>query len=874
MEKLFEKIGDFIIRHSKQNIIAILVLTLFFSLGLSKLELKMGNDVFVDSQSEIYKNTVVYQKSFGGDGIYLLINGDRDDLISQSTAREIVRFTDEALKIKDITGSTNYISLMNELLSSNNFSLTFSNNSSSSDLETALMNAISDNDKKYIETSMKESLTEDQIQKIQEYTQKQLSQEQLQQLNTEMAKLKQPPMANQHSDTMQSILTKEQHEAIERYTKQILTENQQKSIQKQVIKALPAVQDMSNDLLRKIVFSDNGKVPSQLKQLIPENGKHILIELSTSDNTDISTYVRINKELGTLIKESHFGANLTIKTAGVPLILGDVQDEVISTMALMLSLAVVLMIVVLFLVFPVRRRIISLGFVLIGLIWTFGFMGWAGIPITLATMATLPIIIGLGTDFGVQFHNRYEEEFRNNYDGDTAVKNAIKHIGPAVGIAVIIMALSFLTMYLSKAPMMQQFGLTLALGVLFCYFVEILLMFSTFKLLDQKRKDVQYQLKEDAWLSRFLGNYAGWVSKVALPILTISIVLSASGFSVEHKIPAESNIMKMIPQDMKALQGTSYLQEVIGSTTYITLLVEANDITEPDVMNWMYEFSEKVEKQYREVTAVTTLPSLLMQLSGTDTLPKEQAQVQEAVSNLPASIAEKVVSENHQYATIQFAVNPDLSSADQFKLMKKITDEIQAPDGIRVNPAGAQVMMLYGIDNIGANSTLMKVAGLAIIFIGLLVVYRRIKHAIFPLIPIILVLGFSPGTLKLLGMSYNPLTTALSCLVLGIGTEFTILIMERFREEESKGLDSREAIKVSLSKVGQAIMASGLTVIGGFSTLIFVSFPILRDFGITTVIDTLYSLISALTILPVLIVLFRKRNKKKGLRRLNLDKKK
>ncbi|SFG18209.1 hypothetical protein [Sporolactobacillus nakayamae] len=49
-------------------------------------------------------------------------------------------------------------------------------------------------------------------------------------------------------------------------------------------------------------------------------------------------------------------------------------------------------------------------------------------------------------------------------------------------------------------------------------------------------------------------------------------------------------------------------------------------------------------------------------------------------------------------------------------------------------------------------------AGLAIIFIGLLLVYRRVKHALYPLIPIILVLGFSPGTLKLLNMSYNPLT--------------------------------------------------------------------------------------------------------------------
>ena len=116
-------------------------------------------------------------------------------------------------------------------------------------------------------------------------------------------------------------------------------------------------------------------------------------------------------------------------------------------------------------------------------------MGWAGIPITLATMATLPIIIGIGTDFGVQFHNRYEEEYKTSgCNAKLATLHAVRHIGPGVGIAVVIMSLSFLTMYVSKAPMMQQFGLTLAIGVLFCYVIELLLMFSTFYLLDRKKQ--------------------------------------------------------------------------------------------------------------------------------------------------------------------------------------------------------------------------------------------------------------------------------------------------------------------------------------------------------------------------------------------------
>ena len=150
-------------------------------------------------------------------------------------------------------------------------------------------------------------------------------------------------------------------------------------------------------------------------------------------------------------------------------------------------------------------------------------------------------------------------------------------------------------------------------------------------------------------------------------------------------------------------------------------------------------------------------------------------------------------------------MNPDLSSAEQLKLMHNISKDMKPIDSVKMKPAGAQVMMLYGIDNIGANSELMIGAGLLIIFLSLFLVYRRVKHALYPLIPIVLVLGFSPGALKLLDISYNPLTTALSCLVLGIGTEFTILIMERYGEEEAKDCLPKKQFASRFQKWGKPL---------------------------------------------------------------------
>ena len=196
--------------------------------------------------------------------------------------------------------------------------------------------------------------------------------------------------------------------------------------------------------------------------------------------------------------------------------------------------------------------------------------------------------------------------------------------------------------------------------------------------------------------------------------------------------------------------------------------------------------------------------------------------------------------------------------------MKNINKDLKHDDThLNISSAGTQNMMITGVSNMTANHGLIIVLGLAIIAVVLLLLYHKIRLAILPLFPIAIVLGLSPLTLHLLGESYNPLTIALSSLVLGIWIGFTILILERFHEEQRLGKLVQDSMVSAVSNVGQAITASGLTVVGGFAALIFVNFPVISSFGLITVLDTLYSLISALTILPAITALLYSKAKNK-----------
>ncbi len=108
----------------------------------------------------------------------------------------------------------------------------------------------------------------------------------------------------------------------------------------------------------------------------------------------------------------------------------------------------------------------------------------------------------------------------------------------------------------------------------------------------------------------------------------------------------------------------------------------------------------------------------------------------------------------------------------------------------------------------------------------------------------------------LLGIKYTPMTATIGALIIGIGVEFTILLMMRYNEERKKGAEVTESMITAMTTVGRAIIASGFTVIGGFGTLLIADdFLILRDFGIVTLVNVFFALVSTLFVLPALIVL-------------------
>lgn len=173
----------------------------------------------------------------------------------------------------------------------------------------------------------------------------------------------------------------------------------------------------------------------------------------------------------------------------------------------------------------------------------------------------------------------------------------------------------------------------------------------------------------------------------------------------------------------------------------------------------------------------------------------------------------------------------------------------------KISITGQSVIDSEMMDALTTGRYEITLIGLALIFISLLVIYRSFYRAILPIIPIIIIVGWSGGIMALFGISYTPLTATLGALIMGIGTEFTILITERFEEEKLKTDNRQEAIKNTLSRMANPILVSALTTMGGFSALIFSDFVILSNFGIMTLVNLSLALLSTIVVLPTILAI-------------------
>jgi hydrophobe/amphiphile efflux-3 (HAE3) family protein len=631
---------------------------------------------------------------------------------------------------------------------------------------------------------------------------------------------------------------------------------------------------------------DTGEIKPNFASVLPDE-KYALVSVILQGNLETEALSDMVSTVKDAVEQAGFGSDVNPIVTGSPALMDEINGLMTKTTGLMLLFAVALLFVILALIFKIRGvfpwRWLPLLVIILGIIYTFGLMGLFSIPLTMVSMAVFPVMVGLGIDYGIQFHNRYDEESLRNLKVKHAIRDSITHIGPAVGIALIAGCLGFTALFFSPVPMIQDFGLMLIIGVLASYFVAAFPLMAILCWRDRrnrkrnsasgKKNKVTQKDINPGFVERGLVRLSPWGIKHPFVIISVSLALTIGGLALDSEIEVITDQSAFLSEDIPALQDLLKLEELSGRHASFNLLIKDNGtdkadsaILNPDTLEWMLQIENEIIDRSRAVIteegepAVSQASSIagLIWQANDGQKPQDTGQVKKILAELPQSQIKNLLSQDR--SAVNMVINLRYITHDKQEEIKEMLEEIMAesppPAGISAVLTGGPVIGLKVLDSITGGRTKMTLIGIGFIFTALLLMFRfRVVRALLATLPIVLIIGWSALAMYVLGIEFTPLTATFGALIMGIGVEYTILLMMRYYEERGKDEGPTEAMTTSIAKIGRAISVSAFTTIGGFAALLVArDFPILIDFGIVTMIDVFFAFAASMVVLPTLIV--------------------
>lgn len=549
----------------------------------------------------------------------------------------------------------------------------------------------------------------------------------------------------------------------------------------------------------------------------------------------------------------------------------------------LLGLAVGLMIIALFFLFRgVRLRLLPIVAVFTGVIWTFGAIGYAGIPNSTLTSAVFPILIGLGIDYSVQFHERFEEELERHPPRE-ALPLALGGVGPPVFIAMGAAALGFGATWISTVgtPAFVWFAQTSIFGVLLTFLAGLLVLFPLLTLWVRVRGwepasqhtetpadsqaspdsgQMQNESTEIGMLGRTLGRTSRTLAAHPFLVLGIAALLMSGGFYASSDLTTLADTEEFIPQDLPAYVDLQQFRSASGGgeSVQFDVLVRGSELRNPETLRWMERFRTTAEGK-PSITGVETPATLIKSYNG-GSLPQTERGVERTLARIPE--AQKTRYYQDGYAHIRVIGAQNMNTEQQLSFFENVETLLtltNSPSGVDAELTGQAAVSTPSTVTQIEDRNVTTALGFIFVFGALLLYYRNLLRAVAPLIPMLFVVGWQNLYMLVFSIPVSPLGASLGALSVGIGAEYTVIVMERYFEETGQqGVSRLDAIETAGARVGKAITVSGLTTVFGFSALTLSPFPILADFGSLTVGVIFLTLVAALaTLPPTLIVLGR-----------------
>jgi len=574
---------------------------------------------------------------------------------------------------------------------------------------------------------------------------------------------------------------------------------------------------------------DNGLY---MGSIVSNDGKGTLIVVRPS-----SEYVGHYHEIYKLIKNkvdeiNARGGEESILITGRPIVEGVFGVYMPQDMQKMQPIILALLALLLFFSFRnIRGVLIPLAVVILSELWMLGTMAAAGVPIYTVT-TLLPILIlaiGIADSVHLLTHIRTEAGRDTNLDKYTAIVRGMQGMWSPILMTTLTTAVGFLAMLTSDLLPMRFFGIFAAVGIVYAFIITILFIPAIEAVLP-KREKALHQLaftRYIQWMTRITLTYP----RKLMAAFAVLFLLSAIGLS---QLNVNSSLVSEFRPSDPIRQADITLNEHFSGTNSLDIMIDSgkqDGVLEPEFLTGLANLQQRVEQE-AVVGDSSSIAEMLAEMNKVMHAGKQDYHIPPDSSALAAQYLllysfsgapddfDSFITSDYRQAHIRIQMKND-SSADAGKIIDLI--RANAPQWFPHNDiefAGTAYTSTTFSDLIITGQIQSLLLALSMIFILCLLMFRNIKDAALAMLPVTLAVIVIYGFMGLFGIALEIGTAITGAMALGIGIDFAIHYLYRYRFYSTEKASHAEIVTACNEDTGRAIAFNALVVIGGFLVLL------------------------------------------------------
>jgi len=665
---------------------------------------------------------------------------------------------------------------------------------------------------------------------------------------------------------------------------------------------------LNSPVFRNFVISEDGtttgiivniKEDKKLKQLIKKNNE---FKEKINNNKKVFNYSKFNvefEEYKNLIKKKNHQNIVEIRNViqdyqkigkihlgGIPMIADDMMSFIKNDIVVF-GVGVFLFIV-LTLWFVFRRIlwiIVPLSSCFFAVIIMTGLLGLLGWKVTVISSNFIALMLILTMAMNIHVSVRYLQIKKENTDlkNKDIILIATKKMFWPILYTVLTTICAFLSLIFSEIKPIIDFGWMMTLGLITSFIVTFTLLPTILNFLSKDETNVKEE--SDSLITKLLSNVAINNSKTIFSVTILVIILSIFGIS---RLEVENSFINYFNKETEIYKGMKLIDEKLGGTTPLEIILKfpkkkVND-DEDELDDWgedensnddKYWFTkdkiDKIEKVHNylenlegigKVLSFSSILQVAEQLNDNKKLGTLEMGV--LYSKLPNSIKKEIVDpyisiENNE-ARISLRIKDSLQNLRRNDLIKKIQYDLENQINLKKDEfklAGVLILFNNLLQSLFKSQILTLGFVMVGIFIMFLILFKNLTLSFIGVVPNFIAAFFILGLIGLLKIPLDMMTITIAAITIGIAVDNSIHYIYRFREEFTSNNDYIETLKLCHSTVGVAIFNTSITIVFGFSILVFSNFIPTIYFGVFTGIAMLLAMISVLTLLPRLILIIK-----------------